>query len=86
MTAANKDIRGTILRLCRERGSDKTVCPSEVARALSADDWRELMQPVREVAAQLVATGEIDVTQGCEVVNIEYARGPIRLRWRGVGC
>jgi hypothetical protein len=55
------------------------MCPSEVARAL-ADDWRPLMDEVRAAAARLVASGDIEVTQGGTVVDPETARGPIRLR------
>lgn len=39
-----------IIRRAMDRGVGKTICPSEVARAL-ADDWRALMPEVRSVAA-----------------------------------
>jgi hypothetical protein len=38
------------------------------------------MQPVRDAAAELVAEGEIEVTQKGEVVALEGVKGPIRLR------
>ncbi|HEY0883262.1 MAG TPA: DUF3253 domain-containing protein [Archangium sp.] len=53
-----------------------------MARAASKDDWRELMEPVREAARRLVARGLIDITQGGQVVDASRARGPIRLRLR----
>ena len=34
------------------------MCPSEVARALRPDGWRELMEPVRAAAASLAAAVE----------------------------
>jgi len=40
------------------------------------------MDTARAVAAELVAAGEIEVTQRGEVVDIAQARGPIRLRRR----
>ena len=58
----------------------KTVCPSEVARALAPNDWRPLMPRVREAAARLAEDGEIVATQRGVVVNAENAHGPIRLR------
>ena len=56
-----------------------TVCPSEVARALSPNDWRPLMPRVREAAARLAADGEIVATQRGQVVDAVDAHGPIRL-------
>ncbi len=40
------------------------------------------MDEVREVAFALADAGELDVTQGGEVVDGRTARGPIRLRLR----
>lgn len=63
-----------------------TVCPSEVARVVNSarggdtDGWRELMEPVREVARLLAADGELEITQGGQVVDPSTARGPVRLR------
>ena len=73
------DARSLILSLLAQRAAGATICPSEVARAMD-DDWRPLMPVVREAAAGLVASGDIEVTQGGEVVELERARGPIRLR------
>ncbi|MEM8981885.1 MAG: DUF3253 domain-containing protein [Pseudomonadota bacterium] len=71
-------VAATILALCERRGPAKSVCPSEVARALS-DEWRMLMPMVREIAADLAARGEILVTQKGQAVDAQSARGPIRL-------
>ena len=57
-----------------------TVCPSEAARAVSADDWRRLMEPARAAARRLVEAGEAEVTQRGEVVDPDSVRGPIRVR------
>jgi hypothetical protein len=75
------DIAGTIIRLCTKRGQTKTVCPSEVARALvdNDDQWPDLMPEVRRVAGELAAQGRIRVTQAGNVVDAASARGPIRL-------
>lgn len=80
------ELRATMLELLAARDASSSICPSEVARACGDDGWRELMDPVREVAKQLAERGEIIVTQGDETVDIARARGPIRLRrgpkWR----
>jgi hypothetical protein len=66
-----------LLDRVREGG---TVCPSEAARAVSEDDWRRLMEPARQAAGRLVASGEAEVTQHGEVVDLATAKGPIRVR------
>jgi hypothetical protein len=66
--------------LQRVAAREGTVCPSEVARALWPQDWRAHMDEVREAAYALAARGELEVTQGGEVVDGPTARGPIRLR------
>jgi uncharacterized protein DUF3253 len=59
----------------------KTICPSDVARAVGpADGWRALMDPVRDAAARLVERGEVEVTQKGAVVDLATVRGPIRIR------
>jgi ZIP family zinc transporter len=75
--------RHAILALLARRAPGKTICPSDAARALAGDDaFRPLMDTVRDAARELVAEGEIDVTQRGEVVDLDAARGPIRLRAR----
>ena len=47
----------SILSLVRERGPDKTICPSEAARVLGGsphpDSWSGFMHPVRQAAIML---------------------------------
>ncbi len=75
-------LRAVILELLERREPGKTICPSDAARALAGKDFRPLMDTTRAAAAELVADGEIEVTQRGEVVDIAQARGPIRLRRR----
>jgi len=78
MTLSSNRLEAEITEQVTARGAGKTICPSEVARAL-AEDWRGLMVDVRGVAGEMVARGEIVVTQKGRVIEIETARGPIRL-------
>ncbi|MBE9157116.1 DUF3253 domain-containing protein [Nodosilinea sp. LEGE 06152] len=80
MSATANVIRVTLLDLVTQRGPDKTICPSEVARALSSEDWRSLMPAVREVGQALEAEGHVVVTQKGQVVDPSQAKGPIRYR------
>lgn len=94
----DRAVEAQILELLAQRGPGKTICPSEVARALyrrplpgaSGDDqtvagWRALMDPVREAAGRLVESGEIVATQGGVVIELSTAKGPIRLRRKDDG-
>jgi hypothetical protein len=78
----NLGIERRIRALVAER-APATICPSEVARALDAVAWRELMPRVREVAGKLAARGEITVTQRGKTVDVATVRGAIRLRAAG---
>ena len=74
-------LAASILELLAQRRPDATICPSEAARAVAdADDWRSLMEPARRAAANLADAGEVEVTQGGEVVDVRTATGPIRIR------
>jgi hypothetical protein len=77
------DAEQAILGLLARRDPGKTICPSEAARALGGDvGFRALMPLVRDAARELVSAGEIDVTQRGAPVDLDTARGPIRLRRR----
>jgi hypothetical protein len=76
------DLQHAILELLSRRAPEATICPSEAARAVAPDDWRPLMEPARDAAARLAASGRLEVLQGGREVDPENARGPIRLRLR----
>lgn len=80
VSAADRALEQRIRDLLATRAASATICPSDVARAVSADDWRPLMEPVRRAARRLVAAGEVDITQGGQVVDPSTAKGPIRIR------
>jgi Protein of unknown function (DUF3253) len=49
-------LESSMLALVAERGPDKTICPSDVARAVGGghpDQWGPLMQPIRRIAVRL---------------------------------
>lgn len=76
-------IRQCLLAQVQQRGTEKTICPSGVARALGGDQWRNLMESVRAVGRDLAAEGKIVVTQKGQIVDPHKAKGPIRYRWTG---
>jgi hypothetical protein len=73
-----------ILDLLECGDAGKTVCPSEVARAMAGSDersdWEPLMELTRAAARRLVEAGQIVITQRGQVVDPARAEGPIRLR------
>jgi hypothetical protein len=76
-------IAAEILRQTAERGSDKSICPSEVARALAGEsEWRPLMGPVRQAAFALSREGAVEILRKGRPVSPEGVRGVIRLRRR----
>ncbi|WP_154096971.1 DUF3253 domain-containing protein [Microbacterium testaceum] len=79
-SAADPRLVASIRELLAARDADKTICPSEAARAVGGDGWRDLMQPARDAARSLVELGEVEVTQKGEVVDVTTARGPVRIR------
>lgn len=51
------------------RAVDASLCPSEVARAVSPKEWRTLMDPTRAAARRMAARGELVFTQGGRIVD-----------------
>jgi hypothetical protein len=78
-SAIDARIEALLLDLVDARGAGKTICPSEVARALRPDDWRAWMERVRQAARRLVARGELAIYQRGHVVDPDHARGAIRI-------
>ena len=81
MSERRSEAERAILDLLARRDPGKTICPSDAARARGGDDaFRPLMPVVRDAARALVAEGRIEVTQKGEPVDLDSARGAIRLR------
>jgi hypothetical protein len=77
-------LRATTLALAEHRSPDRTICPSDVARAVGGEKWRALMEPVREVVREVARAGEVQILQRGEVLDPEKGwRGPIRIRRTG---
>jgi hypothetical protein len=70
----------TIDALLSQRRAAASICPSEAARAVDPEGWRDLMPAARAAAGRLAADGRAEVTQGGVVVDVSTARGPVRVR------
>lgn len=71
-------LAATMCALLRER-DPSTICPSDAARVAGGRSWRDLMPLARSVAADLERSGHVVITQKGEPVDVETARGPIRI-------
>lgn len=64
------------------RSNGKTVCPSEVARALAGADersWRQLMKPIRAEAIRLADAGRLEIRRKGKTVDPQNFKGVYRL-------
>jgi hypothetical protein len=73
-----------ILRLVTARGVEKSICPTEAARALApeaaGDAWRKFLHPVRLAAQRLAKAEKIEILRKGKAIAPEDAHGVIRLR------
>ncbi|MEO1065012.1 MAG: DUF2256 and DUF3253 domain-containing protein [Actinomycetota bacterium] len=76
----DRALEAAILDLLDRRRGGATICPSEAARAVGDDDWRDLMEPARRAARRLVVDGAVEITQRGRVVDPSTAKGAIRIR------
>ncbi|TFC00495.1 DUF2256 and DUF3253 domain-containing protein [Cryobacterium mannosilyticum] len=80
VSATDLRLEETIVTLLSARATDATICPSDAAKVVGGEGWRELTEPARRAARRMVARGELQITQGGAVVDPSTAKGPIRLR------
>ena len=58
--------RAAILALLAARRPDRTICPSEAARAIGGAAWRDAMPASHAAARSLVEEGLVELRQGGE--------------------
>ena len=80
ITQVDLKLQDSLEALLDARAASASVCPSEAARAVGGQEWRELMEPARMAARRLVAAGTAEITQGGKVIDPDHAKGPIRVR------
>ena len=81
-------VAAAILHLVDARGPDKSICPSEAARALAeakgavGDEWQSLLGDVRQAAVNLAQAGRIEILRKGKPIDPGSVRGVVRLRVR----
>lgn len=76
----DRALEDAIRKLLDQRSKEASICPTEAARLVQPEDWRQLLEPARRAARRLVESGEVEITQGGRVVDPSHARGAIRIR------
>ena len=75
----------TILRLCADRGADKSICPTDAAKAFAEargeDDlaWRRWLTQVRATAVGMARNGTLIIYRKGKPADPEDFRGVYRL-------
>ena len=80
------DLSHTILEMLASRDAGKTICPSEVARAIAGQDekqWRLLMKPIRAEAVRLAGEGRLTIRRKGKIVDPENFKGIYRIGYPG---
>ena len=73
-------VEEAVFALLAERGPGKTICPSEAARAVDAQEWRRLLPQVRAVAVGLARAGRLVITRHGRRADPDAFKGVYRLR------
>ncbi|HIK54161.1 MAG TPA: DUF3253 domain-containing protein [Synechococcales cyanobacterium M55_K2018_004] len=73
-------IQRCILQKLKQRGTEKSICPSEVARELGGEQWRSLMPLVRQVGIELADAGRLVITQQGHPIHPHAIKGPVRFQ------
>ncbi len=77
-------LNSSIRALAEHRGPRSSICPSDAARAVGGEGWRDLMADAYEAARELAKDGSVEITQGGRVLDPDGEwRGPIRIRSSG---
>jgi hypothetical protein len=73
-----------ILRLLAAQGPEKSISPSDAARALAGyppgDAWRRSLAPIRLASLRLARAGQIQILRKGKPVAPADAHGVVRLR------
>jgi hypothetical protein len=74
------DVESAILRLVTEAGPNRSISPTDAARALTdGDDWHVLMPAVRRAAIKLALAGLLVIYRKGKPVDPNDFKGVYRL-------
>ena len=74
-------LQASMRALAEHRGPHSSTCPSDAARAVGGQSWRDLMDDARDVARDLARSGVVEITQRGKLLDPKGEwKGPIRIR------
>ena len=76
------EARAAILALLAGRDAGKTICPSEAARVIGGEAWREAIPAAHAAARALVAEGLVELRQGGKARDPDEVVGAYRIALR----
>jgi hypothetical protein len=79
LSEEERSLTPVLFELLEERAAPKTLCPSEVARRASADDWRRHMPVIRDIVGRLASFGAVTVTRRGEPIDPRFVSGLFRV-------
>lgn len=79
ITPFDRRLEELILEHLARGSADPGLCPTVVARAVRADDWQALVEPVRRAGRRLALRGLVRFVQRGRDVDPGTARGPIHI-------
>lgn len=78
---ARERLTAAVLALACHRAPDRTICPSDAARAIGGERWRDRMDDARSVARALARDGRVEISQRGAVLDPDADwSGPVRIR------
>ena len=83
--AAVSAARAAILDLLAVRDTEKTICPSEAARVVGGEAWRDSMPTVHAAARKLAEEGVIELRQKGARREVDSIVGAYRIGSRRPG-
>ena len=79
----SETIEDLVLRLAKERGAGKTICPTEAAKAAAEQrgdsDWQGRLPAVKAAAVRLAARGSVAIYRKGKPVDPENFKGIYRI-------
>ncbi|MBT6179713.1 MAG: DUF2256 and DUF3253 domain-containing protein [Deltaproteobacteria bacterium] len=80
VTSTDKRIECAVMDLLEKSPKGSSLCPSEVARKMNPESWRDLVEPARRAARRLASRGLVEITQGGKPIEQLNFKGVIHLR------
>jgi len=75
----DETVENAILSLVERRGAGKSICPTDAARALDAENWRARLNAVRNGAIRLALAGKVDILRKGKPVDPTDFKGVYRI-------